>query len=204
VLREIAVIVSKNIILINPILTIMALTIFHVTVVWPLFIIKPKKFDFLGLTMGATIPDFFLPFTLTLFRDYYWEVRVITHSLLGAVTIDLLLGAVGAIVILPVLINFIRKRSADPRVYTFSGVDVIKDRPGKLVILYSVFIGILSHLFIDLFYHRGTPLFSSYGSYEILINNDIQLTGYFIRPVLIFGFLMLAYFHWFKLPEKKK
>ena len=154
--------------------------------------------------MGATIPDIFLPFTLTMYRDYYWDVRLITHSLLGAVTINLFLGAVGALFILPALINFIRKRTDDPRVYTFAGVDIINDRPGKLLILFSVFIGILSHLFIDLFYHRGTPLLYNCGSYEILINNDVQFTGFFMSLVLVFGFLMLTYFHWLRLPENGK
>ncbi len=178
------------------------MTIFHVTVVWPLFILKPKKFDFLGLTMGATIPDIFLPFTLTMFREYYWDVRFITHSLLGAVTVNLFLGAIAAFIILPGFINFFRKRFDDPRIYTFAGIDIIKDRPGKLVILYSVFIGIISHLFMDLFYHRDTPLLYTYGHYDILLFNDLELTSSIFRIILVFGFLMLAYFHWLRQPKR--
>lgn len=152
--------------------------------------------------MGATIPDIFLPFTLTLFRDYYWDVRLVTHSLLGAVTLNLFLGAIGAIIVLPAIIKFLRKRSDDPRTYTFAGVDIIKDRPGKAVILYSVLIGIISHLILDLFYHLDNPILYPLSDNNLILFNDLKLTSTIFRIITVFGFLMLAYFHWLRQPKQ--
>jgi hypothetical protein len=65
----------------------MPFTALHCSVVWLVFLAKPKRFDWIALSVGATLPDLLEPLMIFIFLEYYWKVRVWTHSLLGAVTI---------------------------------------------------------------------------------------------------------------------
>jgi len=52
---------------------------------------KPAAFNFFALSIGAIIPDLECPF-MYLFTWDRWKARLVMHSLLGSVTVDLLLA----------------------------------------------------------------------------------------------------------------
>lgn len=176
----------------------MAFTAFHCAVVWPLFIVWPRRFDFIGLTVGAVIMDFYIPFTY-LILDIEIPMRIITHSLIGAWTFDLLLGLIVALYIVPPLIRYLKTRTSDPRVYKFAGMDVLGQDRDLWVVIYSILIGTTSHVLVDIPYHGGSPVLYPLDSIPFPLD-EILLWKIFSQGVIFLAFLYLAYKYWWARP----
>jgi len=132
---------------------------------------------------------------------YYGEVRAITHSLIGAVTLIFLLALVLSLFVVPRIIRFLKNRYSDVRFYKFAGIDVLKQR-GKLnVITYSVLLGTTSHVILDVFYHRINPLFYPFGNVALPFVDSF--TWKIITQGIIFlVFMYIAYKYWWKLETR--
>jgi len=175
----------------------MAGTPFHCAIVWPLFIAKPNRFDFIGLSVGAIIPDFLEP-VMAFIPAYYSHARVATHSLLGAVTIIFLLGFVVSVSIVPAILRFFKNRYSNPRFYTFAGSDILAQRGNKIVVAYSVLLGTISHVIIDVFYHSVNPLLYPFGNVAIPLADSIVIR-LITHVVITLVFVYLAYKYWWKI-----
>ena len=176
----------------------MPFTAFHCAPVWLIFLTRPKRFDWIGLSVGAVLPDLLEPLMIFVFWEHYGKVRVWTHSLLGAVTIVLLCAVLVSVFVAPRMLRYFKNRYKDKRFHTFSGIDILEHRGSPLTIIYSALIGTVSHVTLDLFYHRSNPIFYPYGSTAILFFNDLALSKA-ITTIITGGiFCFLAYKFWWK------
>ncbi len=177
----------------------MPFTAFHCAPIWLIFLTKPKRFDWIALSVGATLPDILEPLMIFVFVEHYWEVRVWTHSLLGAVTIVLLGALLVSIFVVPKILRYLKENYNDKRFHTFAGVDILKNRGSFPVIIYSALIGTVSHVTLDLFYHSRNPIFYPYGDIAILFFNDLDISK-IITTIITGGiFCYLAYKFWWKM-----
>lgn len=174
----------------------MAFTAFHCALVWPLFILRPKRFDFIGLSVGAVIPDLFMPFVIFL-PAYEKVARIITHSLIGAITFDLILALLASLFIVPKIIRFFKERSSDTRVYKFAGIDVLGQRERPSVMIYSILIGTVSHVLLDILYHENNPVFYPCGDVIFPLVDSILL-DIIAHGIVFLAFFYLAYNYWWK------
>ncbi len=169
----------------------MPFTAIHAPVVWALFIFRPKKLDFIALTMGAIIPDLFEPFAMTIFREHYWPIREITHSLIGAVTVDLALALAGTLFVVLPLFRWLKKKNEG--LAFFAGMDMTERKGGKVMVL-SALIGTVSHVTLDIFYHARNPLL--YPMQPIRLFPDLEtlnIARLIIDVTLILAFLYIFY-----------
>ena len=175
----------------------MAFTAFHCALVWPLFILRPKRFDFIGLSVGAVIPDLLMPVAF-LFPAFESEIRYLTHSLIGAFTFDFILALIAALYIVPRVIRHFKSTSSDPRGYKFAGIDILKQRGSLSVTVYSILIGTTSHVLIDILYHGGSPVFYPLPSVMFPLE-DVLLWELFSHGIILLAFTYLAYKYWWKM-----
>ena len=143
----------------------MTLTPLHVAFVW---VLKPRfrKLHFAALTVGAVIPDV-EPLIAWMFG---WSVfcgwdfpcsiapdRLILHSIMGAITVDVILT-----IILVKMIEILRVERVG--IYGFTNVKI------NAAFLASAAIGSLSHVFVDWLHHPANPIlwpFMVDGSYYV-------------------------------------
>jgi hypothetical protein len=178
----------------------MAFTLFHCAVVWPLFITKPNRFDFLGLSVGAVMPDFLEPI-VAFVPTYYSAVRSITHSLIGAATLIFILALLVAVTIAPKLLEYLKHKYRDRRFHVFNGIDILKNRPNLGVISYSTLMGATSHVTIDIFFHKANLLLYPFGVVSLPLT-DLFLWRIIAHGIITLAFLYLAYMYWWKSPVK--
>jgi hypothetical protein len=176
----------------------MPFTALHCAPVWLLFIARPKRFDWISLSIGATLPDLLEPLMILVFTEYYWNVRVWTHSILGAVTIILLGAILISLFVIPKILIYLKNSYVDKRFYTFGGLNILENRGSISVIIYSALIGALSHVTIDLFYHATNPIFYPFGSTAILFFNDLFISKIIITIITGGLFCYIAYRYWWK------
>lgn len=120
----------------------MPLTPLHVAYAWPLKL-RFKRLVFSSLTIGSVIPDIEVPVLGVL---GYNPSRLVTHSLIGAVTIDVLL-----VIIAAHLISGLRVERLG-----FRGFNKVKLDGWFLL---SGAIGAISHVLIDALHHEHNPIF---------------------------------------------
>lgn len=143
----------------------MTLTPLHMAFVW---VLKPRfrKLDFAALTVGAVIPDI-EPLIAWMFG---WSVfcgwdflcslapdRLVLHSIVGAITIDVVLTII--------FVKMIGK--LDVERLGICGFTNVKTNAAFLA---SAAIGSLSHIFVDWLHHPANPLFWPFlveGSYYV-------------------------------------
>jgi Domain of unknown function (DUF4184) len=143
----------------------MTLTPLHVAFVW---VLKPRfrKLHFAALTVGAVIPDV-EPLIAWMFG---WSVfcgwdflcslapdRLVLHSIVGAITIDVILTVI--------LVKMIGKLGVE-RV----GICGFTNVKTNTAFLASAAIGSLSHVFVDWLHHPANPIFWPFlvdGSYYV-------------------------------------
>jgi len=135
----------------------MPFTAFHVVPIWPLYVKWPHRWDVLALSFGAVMPDLEILASTLLAGDLTFG-RGIMHSLLGVVTLNLLLALVAARFLAPWLATSLSTRLPSAAWRTFAHRDVISERRPWLVTGSSAIIGGLTHLAIDLTHHGNTPL----------------------------------------------
>ena len=124
----------------------MPLTPLHVAYVWPLKW-RFKHLSFSALTLGSIIPDLEIP---VMYFAGLSPSRLVTHSLLGAFTIDLLITLI-----------FMKVLSAI-KIDRF-GVNGFNKYKVDVCVIYSALIGSLTHVSIDLMHHEHNPIFWPFG-----------------------------------------
>ena len=108
-----------------------------------------KRLSLPGLIVGCMFPDLEIPFIVLL---YGTEVphRMVLHSLLGSVTIGTLLALVVTVWVYPVLVSSLfhvnKKRLESKCKLSFA-------------VFFSVLVGNLSHVLLDVTNHPYNPLF---------------------------------------------
>ena len=142
-------------------------------------------------------PDLEVPF-MSLFTSEFGHARGIMHSILGALTIDILIVLLFAYFIVPPIGRFIKRRSKE-KWHIFAGVDITRAPTDPLWALASAGIGTLSHVFIDMFTHEYNPIYWPYKT-GLDINwmpyeNAGTSTLIFTVPLFII-ILVLALMYW--------
>ncbi|MGQ0796726.1 MAG: DUF4184 family protein [Methanobacteriota archaeon] len=135
----------------------MPFTAFHVVPVWPLYVRWPHRWDILALSFGAVLPDLEIVTIYPLTGDPAFA-RGIMHSLLGVVSVNLLLALFAARTLGPWLAMRLDRRYPGRGWRLFARHDVVRDTKGVGVQAASAIVGGLSHLGLDLIHHVDTPL----------------------------------------------
>src|SRR3989442_809281 len=89
-----------------------------------------------------------------------WESgRGLMHSILGVLTVNLVLAVVAARYVVPWLATRLDRRFPGKGWRMFAGHDFVADRKAWPVTIGSAILGGLTHLAVDVFMHLDTPLF---------------------------------------------
>ena len=135
----------------------MPFTAFHVAPVWPLYVKWPRRWDILALSFGAVMPDLETVTIYPLTQDVSFA-RGLMHSVLGVLTVNLLLTVVAARILAPWIAASLDRRFPGKGWRLFARHDVVSDHKAWPVTITSAAIGGLTHLGIDLLHHLDTPL----------------------------------------------
>ncbi len=106
------------------------------------------------------VPDLEVPFLVSFSPDAA-HARGLMHSILGALTFDILVALFIVYFIVPPIGRWLKRRSKE-KWHIFAGVDVTKAPRDPLWALASAGIGTLSHVFIDMFTHEYNPIYWPY------------------------------------------
>jgi len=155
----------------------------HLVGAWAFYFATGRRGSLVAISLGSLLVDLEVPvyWALTGFDPYH--SRGILHSILGTLTVDVLLTYVTMRFLLPPVWRSLGKRWPKRRLYTFAGVDLRRDAPGPWALYLSAAAGALSHLWLDLPTHSFNPLlwpetsdplnlvpFSEYPPWEIGFN----------------------------------
>ncbi len=134
----------------------MPITPFHVVVVWPLYVRWPRRWDLLALTWGAMMPDLEIVTLYPLLQGI--PNRGIMHSIMGVVTVNLVLTLLTARTLIPRIAIRLENRFPHRGWRRFAGWDFVADQKRLPVAAFSGIVGGLTHLVLDLPGHGDTPL----------------------------------------------
>ena len=133
---------------------------FHLGFAWPAWLINRKKLHFMALSIGSMVPDIeVLPMMLVSSEGE--RARGLMHSILGALTFDILVVMLFVFFIVPPAGRWVRRHSKE-KWHIFAGEDVTLAPVNLGWALFSALIGTLSHVTIDLFTHDYNPIFWPY------------------------------------------
>ncbi len=121
------------------------------------------------------------------------------HSILGALTLDLLIVVLATVFIVPRVLNYMARRMKNEKTFIFSKVDLRDHKTNTTIVVYSGLIGTLSHVLIDVINHPYNPLtypFAEYYSFNLILFNDLQLANIIIWIVLG-GLLIVMMYYWY-------
>ncbi len=126
----------------------MPLTPLHYPVAYLLYKLN-KHLSLPGLVVGSMFPDLEIPAIILLFRTRLPH-RLVLHSLLGAATVGTALSVIFTVLIYPPLISCFFKIEEEKvkRTCRISGV-----------LIFSCFLGNLSHVLLDIVNHPYNPIF---------------------------------------------
>ena len=175
----------------------MPYTPFHLGFAWPAWMINKRKLNFMCLSFGAMIPDAELIFLMLLGIDVE-SARGPMHSLLGALTIDILIVFIIAYFFVPPIGRWF-KRNTKSNWHIFAGVDVTRAPANPMWALASAGIGTLSHVVLDVFTHDYNPLFWPYRSdiSWMLLGDNMESGLIFTIPLAVI-FLSMLVLYWAK------
>jgi hypothetical protein len=126
-----------------------------------------------------------------------WKSRLLMHSLLGAVTINILLVVLVTIYLVPLVLKYLDRKAKNKRVFFFAGTDLRTHKSSTLVIVSSGLIGTISHLFFDALHHPYNPItfpFEKYYSFNLILFNNHQLANAFVGLITVIPFILMIYF----------
>ena len=174
----------------------MPVTPLHLGFAWPVWLLNRRKLHFMSLSFGAMVPDLEVIPLMLLGADGE-RSRGLLHSLLGAVTIDILIVMFIVLFIVPPVGRWVKRRSKE-KWHIFAGVDVTLPPANLAWALLSALIGTLSHVLIDTFTHIYNPLLWPYMAWHdynwMPFQNDFMSTMLFAIPMgAIALFLALRY-----------
>jgi membrane-bound metal-dependent hydrolase YbcI (DUF457 family) len=121
----------------------------------------------MSLSFGAMVPDIeVLPMMLVTSEGE--RARGLMHSVLGALTFDILVVMFFVFFVVPPVGRWVKVHSRE-RWHIFAGVDVTRAPNHLGWALVSALVGTLSHITIDMFTHAYNPIFWPY-----FTNRDIN------------------------------
>jgi membrane-bound metal-dependent hydrolase YbcI (DUF457 family) len=133
---------------------------FHLAFAWPAWMIDKRRLHFMSLSFGAMVPDLeVLPMMLVTSEGE--RARGLMHSLLGALTFDILAVMLIVFFIVPPVGRWVRRHSKE-RWHIFAGKDITKAPTNIAWALFSALMGTLSHVTIDMFTHEYNPILWPY------------------------------------------
>ena len=106
------------------------------------------RFSLPGLIVGCMFPDLEIPFMVLLFGS--GSNRMVLHSLLGAATIGTFLAVIVTVWVYPVLVS---------RLFRVDRRKVENKCKLTVALVLSVFVGIISHVLLDVTNHPYNPVF---------------------------------------------
>jgi membrane-bound metal-dependent hydrolase YbcI (DUF457 family) len=138
----------------------MPLTPFHLGFAWPVWLLNRRKLHFMSLSIGAMVPDLeVLP--LVALNEIAERSRGLMHSILGALTVDVLVVMVFVFFVIPPIGVWMKRKSRE-KWHIFAGVDFMRAPNNLMCALLSALIGTLSHVLIDMFTHIYNPILWPY------------------------------------------
>lgn len=167
---------------------------------WPFFKWKPASFNFFALSIGAIIPDLECPFLFPFASDR-WHARGVMHSILGSVTIDLLLSVLLVICFVPWMMKYLDGKVNDKRYFSFAGIDLRKHRTSMAAVLGSAALGSVSHVLIDTLHHPYNPLtfpFPQYYDFNLVLFGDLTSSGVIMQGGTLVMLISMLYLWYFK------
>lgn len=126
----------------------MPLTLFHHPIAYFIYKLN-KKLSLPGLVVGCMFPDLEIPI-IALLLGFQAPNRLVLHSLLGAATIGTFLATIFTIMFYPTLVSvFFRvdKKQVEQKCRL------------SFTLAFSVFLGIISHVLLDITNHPHNPVF---------------------------------------------
>ncbi len=126
----------------------MPLTPLHYPVAYLMYKLN-KKLGLPGLVVGSMFPDLEIPAIIFLFRTRIPH-RLVLHSLLGAATIGTMLSVIFTVLIYPPLISYFFKIEEEK---------IKRKCRISCVLIFSCFLGNLSHALLDVVNHPYNPIF---------------------------------------------
>jgi len=108
-----------------------------------------KRLSLGGLIVGCMFPDLEIPFMALLFGSQVPN-RMILHSLLGATTIGTFLAVIFTVRVYPTLVS---------RLFHIEKEKVESKCKLSFALFFSVFVGIISHVLLDVTNHPYNPFF---------------------------------------------
>jgi len=108
-----------------------------------------KRLSLPGLVVGCMFPDLEIPFMVLLFGTQVPN-RMILHSLLGSATLGTFLALIVTIRVYPPLVS---------RLFNVDKKKVERKCKLSFAVVFSVFVGNLSHVLLDVTNHPYNPVF---------------------------------------------
>lgn len=150
------------------------------------------------------IPDLECPFIFPFVSDR-WHARWVMHSLLGSVTIDLLLTVVLVIYFVPWMMKYLDGKVDDKGYFTFSGIDLRKHRTTMAAVVGSAMLGSVSHVLVDTLHHPYNPLtfpFPQYYDFNLVLFGDLTSSGIIMQGGTLVMLISMLYY-WYLKPLRK-
>jgi hypothetical protein len=119
------------------------------------------------------------------------------HSLVGAVTINLLIVVLAVIFIVPVILKYMDKKIENKNYFLFSNVDLRMHKSSAMVTISSGLIGTVSHVLLDVFHHDFNPLtypFEQYYSFNLILFNDLFIANVLMNGITGVLFIIMLYY----------
>mgnify|MGYP000203289038 CR=1 FL=1 len=159
----------------------MVLTPLHYVAGYIVWRISGRRLSLPSLTVASMIPDIEVPI-LVLMGCQYPYTRLLTHSFLGSLTVDVVL----TLIFTPIYLKGLR----------CIGINAPKMQDLKLAII-SAFPGTLSHVFIDSMHHIYNPLLypiTTHSFDAFVLFGNWYLASIILQAVFLFA--LVAIFLW--------
>ncbi len=163
--------------------TCLPITPFHYPVAKILHRLDPKvSLSLPALIVGSMVPDLEVP--VMCFLTGFAQDRLVLHSFLGGLTLGLLVAVALTVLLYPLL----------SRVFPISR-DRLKEKCRfSTVVVFSCFLGVLSHVLLDMLTHLYNPLFWPFLSlYETPNPIVVFLGGEDIASLATHGLMVLLF-----------
>jgi membrane-bound metal-dependent hydrolase YbcI (DUF457 family) len=130
-----------------------------------------------------------------------WKARSVMHSLLGAATVDLLVTVLVVIYFVPWFLRYLDGKVKDKRYFMFAGTDLRTHKTMMGAIVGSALLGSFSHVLIDVLHHPYNPLtfpFSQYYGFNLVLFNDLTISGIIIQGGMLLLLILMLYLWYFR------
>ncbi len=162
----------------------MPLTPLHYSLAYRIYRLGKRKLSLPALIVGSMLPDLEIPVMVLLF-GLQVSNRMVLHSLIGGVTIGTLIGVIITVLVYPRLTGAI---------FPINKLKVKEKCQFSLGLVISCFIGVLSHVLLDVTNHAYNPVFWPFLSIYQTPSPIVPLLGGLDMASLIVHGSMVALF----------